>query len=86
MSTRVLHGLNIASTYFQSTTPTVYDSMKHVINAWIVDFTIDVITGSKMLDHLDECFTNCGKTHQVPFRKEVRTLYHEIQVVRMLYR
>lgn len=64
VSTRVLHGLKNASAYFQSTTPPLFEEMKHAIKAWIDDFTIHTETESRLLEYLNRFFEICS-THNL---------------------
>lgn len=53
VSTRVLHGLKNASSYFQSTIPPLFDIMRYSMKAWIEDFTLHTHTELELVGHLE---------------------------------
>lgn len=61
VSTRVLHGLKKASSYFQSTIPLLFEELKESMNAWIDDFTLHAKTEDKLISHGNTFFTICKK-------------------------
>lgn len=53
VSTRVLPGLMNASTYFQSAILLVFDDIKHIFKAWIIDYTIQSMSERVLLDNFE---------------------------------
>lgn len=79
-STPVLNGLKNASKYFQSSRPSLFDDLNHVLKAWINDFTVHANSESKFLDHLDACFTICAK-YNLPLLVKMHILHQESEMV-----
>lgn len=50
VSTRVIHGLNNASEYFQSTISSLFENEKQAMKALIDDFTLHTKTDTQLLD------------------------------------
>lgn len=45
-----------ASAYFQSTIPSIFDSIKYAMNVWIDEFTLHSKVEAQLLSHLEELF------------------------------
>lgn len=66
-----------AAAYFQSTTLSLFDTMKHVIEAWFDDFIVYATTEAKILLYLDEPFTIC-KTYKLRL-SNTKSLFYKNQ-------
>lgn len=59
---RVLHGLEAAVAYFQSTIPPLFETFKNAMKTCIDDITIHIKTKGVLLGHRKMFFKICKKT------------------------